>query len=102
MDKISALESELAKLKAQIAVYALAETKDLPVPAAPPPPPPPPPALSTASNAQVCQLLLNEHVSILINGLSSFQGWIGTVKRGHFKVSLIQECPHFDPLYCRP
>ncbi len=51
MEKISALEGELAKLKAQIAVYALAETRDLPIPA--PPPPPPPPALSTAPQSHV-------------------------------------------------
>ena len=43
LHKISALEGELARLKAQIAVYALSDTQDLTVPAAPPPPPPPPP-----------------------------------------------------------
>ncbi len=42
IEKITALESELAKLKAQIAVYALAETRHLPPVPAPPPPPPPP------------------------------------------------------------
>ena len=74
MDKISALESELAKLKAQIAVYALAETKDLPVPAAPPPPPPPPPpALSTASNAQVCHLSLC-NLGCVLGRLSYWEG----------------------------
>jgi hypothetical protein len=36
LHKISALEGELARLKAQIAVYALSES-------VPPPPPPPPP-----------------------------------------------------------
>ena len=41
LHKISALEGELARLKAQIAIYALAESQGLSVPAAPPPPPPP-------------------------------------------------------------
>ena len=42
-DRISALESELARLKAQIAVYALSEEdSDAPVPPPPPPVPPPP------------------------------------------------------------
>ena len=43
LHKISALEGELARLKAQIAIYALSESQGLSVPAAPPPPPPPPP-----------------------------------------------------------
>jgi hypothetical protein len=51
MEKISALESELARLKAQIAVYALSEESNIP-PAPPAPPPPPvapplPPSFST-------------------------------------------------------
>lgn len=46
MQKISALESELARLKAQIAIYALSETQeqhDIPAAPAPPTAPPPPP-----------------------------------------------------------
>ena len=43
LHKITALEGELARLKAQIAVFALSETEGLSVPSAPPPPPPLPP-----------------------------------------------------------
>ena len=47
LHKISALEGELARLKAQIAVYALSESQS--IASVPPPPPPPPPMM-----AQVC------------------------------------------------
>ena len=48
LQKISALETELANLKAQIAVYALSESQEQQVPLPPPPPPPPPPTAMTA------------------------------------------------------
>ncbi len=51
IEKISALESELSKLKAQIAIYALAEvgSEDQDYVPAPPPPPPPPLPMATPS-----------------------------------------------------
>lgn len=54
LQKISALEGELAKLKAQIAVYALSESQEVSEPGAPPPPPPPPPAPPT-SQVHMCK-----------------------------------------------
>ena len=53
LHKITALEGELARLKAQIAVFALSETEGLSVPAAPPPPPPLPPM----SQVLVCNIV---------------------------------------------
>lgn len=50
LHKISALEGELARLKAQIAVYALAETRHIPDP---PPPPPPPLSATEPTPAEV-------------------------------------------------
>ena len=64
MEKISALEGELARLKAQIALYALTEAdveeEDMEaeegsvVPPPPPPPLPPPPPPATPAAKQVC------------------------------------------------
>lgn len=66
MERISSLESELAKLRAQIAIYASAEVEldtQPVVPAPPPPPPPPPPAATPMQVTKLYQQMTRFHLN---------------------------------------